>query len=188
MDVAVADASVKPLIYILEDDSDQLDLMIEFLQGSYAVRGFANREQLLQAVALQQPTLVTLDLMLNNGATYPLCQALKKASPAKIMFITGRDAIEVKQVGYGAGCDDFMVKPFSMKELTARVKFWVGVTEIEARTSANNLPADQLTRAHLDRLVQEYRRIVIGHSNPSSLLVDIQDQVVRLATDVVGRS
>jgi DNA-binding response OmpR family regulator len=113
-------------VFVLDDEQDILDLVILHLsKNGYQARGFGTSAALLKALARQKPDLILLDLMLPDLDGLEVCKRLKADSGLKgipvIMLTAKRDETD-KVVGLELGADDYVTKPFSPRELMARVK------------------------------------------------------------------
>lgn len=80
-----------------------------------------NAEDALQLFHEHQPHLVILDVMLPSRSGFDLCRIIRQHSQTPVLFLTARAAEEDKICGSELGADDYMVKPFSVAELTARI-------------------------------------------------------------------
>jgi DNA-binding response OmpR family regulator len=91
-------------------------------EGFDTLRAFDAEECMSQA-KLQRPDLVILDVMLPSGSGFDLCKRLRSEhGDVPVVFLTARAAEEDRLTGFNAGGDDYVVKPFSMRELTARIR------------------------------------------------------------------
>lgn len=87
--------------------------------------GAQNLEEARKAFGEGEPQLVVLDVMLPEGeeAGFDFAQALREAGyPGRILFLTGRDALQDRIRGLDLGGDDYLIKPFHLEELLARVR------------------------------------------------------------------
>src|SRR6266446_6755421 len=82
----------------------------------------------------QSPDLIILDVMLPSASGFDICKALRRTSSTPIIMLTARAEETDKVVGLEIGADDYLTKPFSMRELMARVK------TVLRRASANEAP------------------------------------------------
>jgi two-component system response regulator QseB len=92
-------------------------------QAGYVVEEAASFAQAREKMALYQYDCVLLDLTLPDGAGLDLLRALKAGrSAAGVLIITARDALQDKITGFDLGADDYLIKPFHLSELNARVR------------------------------------------------------------------
>ena len=79
-------------------------------------------EQCLELVRAQKPDLIILDVMLPSASGFDICRILRRQSRVPILMLTARAEETDRVVGLELGADDYVTKPFSMRELMARVK------------------------------------------------------------------
>ena len=113
-------------IVVIEDEPDIVEVMCYNLQREgYQVESTTRGDEGLELVRNQSPALVLLDLMLPGLDGLSLCQQIKadpmtRSTPIIIISAKGEESDVV--IGLGFGADDYMVKPFSPREMLARVK------------------------------------------------------------------
>jgi two-component system response regulator MprA len=114
---------ISPLIAIVEDDADLRRVLAQGLQEEdFRVRAFANGADLLVSVERQPPDALVVDIGLPDADGRDVCQALRaRGLQAPVLFLTARDALPDRLAGFSAGGDDYMVKPFALDELIARL-------------------------------------------------------------------
>ena len=97
--------------------------MIEFLEAHDIECDYADNGNLGLALALEQPfDVIVLDIMLPGKNGMALCKEIRNAGQSTpILMLTARDALEDKLQGFDAGADDYLVKPFDLPELVARL-------------------------------------------------------------------
>ena len=116
-------SSIKGPVLIVEDDKNTAALVKLYLEkeGFRTIVAYDGREALNQAAA-HAPGFVVLDLMLPVLDGWEVCRELRKTSDVPILMLTARgDEVDLVS-GLTLGADDYMVKPFSPRELVARVK------------------------------------------------------------------
>ena len=91
-------------------------------QEGYEVLSAADGEQGLAQFASGRPDLVILDLMLPKMDGLEVCRRIRRESTVPVLMLTARDTELDKVIGLEVGADDYLVKPFSMRELVARVR------------------------------------------------------------------
>ena len=107
---------------VVEDDADIGDAIGEALGlAGFEVTVVGDGEKALAAVAAQPPDLVTLDLSLPDIDGLELCRRIRLTSDCYVIMVSARNAEVDKLTGLAAGADDFITKPFSLRELQARV-------------------------------------------------------------------
>lgn len=117
---------VKPRVLIVEDDRALSDILFYNLQkeGFNTFRAFDGREALEQA-RQKQPDIVILDLMLPGIDGIEVCRQIRKnasTSAAGILMLTAKTEEVDQLVGFSAGADDYVVKPYSMRVLLERIR------------------------------------------------------------------
>ena len=110
-------------ILIVEDDKKTASLIALYLEreGFHTIVAH-DGETALQLAADRKPMFVVLDLMLPKLDGWEVCRRLRKASDVPILILTARDEEVDRVSGLILGADDYVVKPFSPRELVARVK------------------------------------------------------------------
>ncbi len=110
---------------LLVDDEDHLRSMLEaaLRHSGFDVRPVASGRAALDAVADARPDLIVLDVMLPDLDGFAVCQRLRSTGDrTPVLFLTARDSTEDKVKGLTLGGDDYLVKPFSLEELVARIE------------------------------------------------------------------
>ena len=118
--------SAKTKIIVVEDEADILDVIeYNLTREGYKVLGFRDGEQGLEAIRGEEPQLVLLDLMLPGIDGIEICKKVKEDPVTRdvpVIMITAKTEESDVVLGLGVGADDYVSKPFSPKELVARVK------------------------------------------------------------------
>lgn len=110
-------------ILVVDDEQAVLDLLVYNLRKAhYAVSTANNGRQALDLACQVEPDLILLDLMLPEVDGLDVCRELRRDSKVPIIMITARGEEVDRVVGLELGADDYLCKPFSMRELMARVK------------------------------------------------------------------
>jgi DNA-binding response OmpR family regulator len=110
-------------ILIVDDEPPIIDVLSYNLQrANYQVVVARDGEQALEQARREQPDLIILDLMLPRLDGLEVCRTLRRERDVPIIMLTARDAEIDRVVGLELGADDYIVKPFSVRELMARVK------------------------------------------------------------------
>ncbi len=114
------------LIAVIDDEPDIVELVtIHLKKAMYKVNGFSDAESFYCFLEEQTPDLIILDLMLPDADGLEICKHLKKEdrfSSIPIIMLTAKGDETDKILGLEFGADDYVTKPFSPRELVARVK------------------------------------------------------------------
>ncbi|WP_233841750.1 response regulator [Dyella sp. 2HG41-7] len=110
-------------ILIVEDESDLSSVMADYVTvAGYTARVIADGLEALVSLRLSVPDLIVLDIMLPNLDGLALCRAVREFSEVPIIMVTARVQEIDRLLGLEIGADDYLCKPFSPRELVARVK------------------------------------------------------------------
>ena len=110
-------------ILVVDDDPDICEFLEDYLSGNgYAVATALNGAEMRERLSENEVNLVILDLMMPGEDGLSLTRYLRENSNVAIIILTGRDAEVDRVVGLEMGADDYVAKPFSSRELLARVK------------------------------------------------------------------
>ena len=108
---------------IVDDDANICDLLKHYFENDgYSVKTASNGADGVSFFKLYDPDIVLLDIMLPKKDGWQVCREIREMSSKPIIMITAKDEVFDKVLGLELGADDFVVKPFDMKELSARVK------------------------------------------------------------------
>ncbi|HDT14258.1 MAG TPA: response regulator [Candidatus Aminicenantes bacterium] len=114
-----------PLIAALDDEPDILELLkVNLEKAGYRFQGFQEAEDLYRSLARERPSLLLLDLMLPGTDGLEVCRHLRRTEDLAgipIIMLTAKGDESDKVVGLELGADDYVTKPFSVKELVARI-------------------------------------------------------------------
>jgi two-component system phosphate regulon response regulator PhoB len=126
MHEAVMTHTTGPRILVVEDEADlQRVLQYNLEQAGYQVRSTASASEALKLAHAQRPDLVLMDIMLPDGSGTDVCRALKSDPATRsvpVMMVTAKGEEIDRVVGFELGADDYLVKPFSVRELVLRVR------------------------------------------------------------------
>ena len=119
------DSNVSPgLILIVEDEAMVAEVVRQYLEREgFEVKTAPDGPSALALLERRDPSLVILDVMLPGGVDgFELCRQVRAAGKSAVILLTARTDEVDKLVGLGLGADDYVTKPFSPRELVARVK------------------------------------------------------------------
>lgn len=144
-------------ILVVEDDGNISDLIHMYLvKEGFDVRIAADGGKAVEEFQKQAPDLILLDIMLPVMDGWSVCARIRETSKVPIIMLTAKSEVFDRIQGLEMGADDYLVKPFEMKELLARINAVLRRTEI---------PNDTSKRLEFDKLVinlDSYELIVDG--------------------------
>jgi DNA-binding response OmpR family regulator len=118
-------------ILIVEDEpSLQETLVYNLEKQGYQVEAVGDGRLAIDSARARHPDLIVLDIMLPGLDGFEVCKILRKEMSVPILMLTARDDEIDRVVGLEVGADDYLTKPFSMRELLARVKAQLRRTEM----------------------------------------------------------
>lgn len=110
-------------VLIVEDEASLArTIAYNLRRQGYQVETASDGERALELALANQPDLLVLDLMLPGMDGFEVCRQIRRTSAVPVLMLTARDDEIDRVVGLEIGADDYMTKPFSMRELIARVK------------------------------------------------------------------
>lgn len=109
-------------LLLIDDDSALLEVNGKYLAGQgFKVFTSSNPLNGLNLVKTKKPDLIIIDVMMPTMNGYELCSKIREFSNVPIVFLTGKASEDDKIKGLVTGGDDYLIKPFSLKELKARI-------------------------------------------------------------------
>ncbi|MBI4214267.1 MAG: response regulator transcription factor [Chloroflexi bacterium] len=137
---------------VVDDETPLADLVKGYLhQEGYEVLTTADGLTALDLARTSRPDVIVLDLMLPGLDGIEVCQRLRQFSDAYVLMLTARAEEVDKIVGLTVGADDYMTKPFSPRELVARVKALLRRSRGSVRAEERDEPAQVLGNLVIDR-------------------------------------
>ena len=127
---------VKPLVLIVDDNSVNIDLLVNTLKSDYRLGIAKNGPKALEYAGKYLPDLILLDIMMPGMNGYEVCTRLKASSKTKeipVIFITAMTEAGHKTRGFEVGALDYITKPFHAAEVKARVKTHLALKEVRDR-------------------------------------------------------
>jgi two-component system, OmpR family, response regulator len=149
-------------ILVVDDERVLLDtLRYNLVKAGYQVRVAPDGAVALSLAREERPDLVILDIMLPQIDGFEVCRILRQESAVPILMLTARDEELDKVLGLELGADDYLTKPFSMRELQARVKAMLRRSEI-ARSNEGGVAERTLREGRLEVDLQSHQATYAG--------------------------
>ncbi len=175
----VSEAAGRPRVLIADDNSDMRQYLARLLSEQYEVETVADGQAAIQAAHQYPPDLIVSDVMMPILDGFELLKALRADQETRtipVILLSARAGEESRVEGIQAGADDYLIKPFSARELLARVS---GRLEI-ARLQRDRESQLRLNQAELERRVQERTQELLNASQElrelSARILQAQDE------------
>ncbi len=163
-------------VLVVEDEPMVAEVVERYLRrDGYTVSVVHDGDKAMDVFERFQPDLIVLDLMLPGLDGAEICRRVRARSQASIIMLTARGEETDKIVGLGMGADDYVTKPFSPRELAARVKAVL-------RRAKNNVEADGDHLRFGDLRINGRTRKVEDHRGPIELTAREFDLLFHLAS------
>jgi DNA-binding response OmpR family regulator len=170
-------------ILVVEDDTSLREtLAYNLKREEYSVQAVGDGQLAVEAARKHHPDLVLLDLMLPGLDGFEVCRILRQEMNIPILILTARDDEIDRVIGLEIGADDYITKPFSMRELMARVKAHLRRERLirqDVRTEQTAASPELLTFANLT--IDPTRREALLDGKPLTLKPKEFDLLVFLA-------
>jgi DNA-binding response OmpR family regulator len=163
-------------VVVVEDDGNIADLLDLYLrEAGFRVLQASTGERGLELIAAHRPVMVLLDIGLPDIDGFEVCRRVRTRSNVPVLFLTARDGELDRVLGLELGADDYVTKPFSPREIVARVKAILRRGQPEPKTDDTTIAIGD------DYSVDLARREVTHRGTPVPLATREFDLVAHLA-------
>ena len=147
-------------VLVVEDDEGIREMLkYNLVSAGFSVQAAGDGASGLRTARTARPDLILLDLMLPGMSGFDFCRALRRTSKVPIIMLTAKDAEVDKIVGLELGADDYITKPFSVREVLARVNAVLRRSSPDANEPSQVPERDAVGDFVIDRAA---RRVIIG--------------------------
>ncbi len=178
----------RPTILIVDDASDMIEVLINFLSDRYEIIFATTGRQALALVATARPDLILLDINMPVMSGYEVCQALKENESTRdipVVFLTRITNNEELVRGFAAGAVDYVTKPFMPNELLARVATHLQLRQVRLEIESKNAELEEakaLVQRQKDELA-EWNTSLKQRLLQQSALIRSKSEEARLQSD-----
>ena len=171
-------------ILIIEDEKNIVDILVFNLsREGYDTLEAYDGEAGLQLALEQDPDLILLDLMLPKRNGFDVCRAIREQGRATpILMLTAREEETDKVLGLELGADDYITKPFSMRELLARVK-----ANIRRTAMQESAPHPSTGLLELGRIALDPDRMAVTKDGKPLELTQREYEIIKLMASAPGK-
>jgi DNA-binding response OmpR family regulator len=171
----------KGKLLVIDDDNNLVEAIELYLsRAGYAIIAAADGLQGMQQMYSQRPDLVILDVMLPKMDGWETCRRIREISDVPIIMLTARGQEADRVMGLKLGADDYVAKPFSLKELEARVEAVLRRTRLASPDKGRVLYAD-------DELVIDSERLEVGKGGERVQLTGTEQRLLFYLAENAGR-
>lgn len=171
-------------ILTADDDPQLLKLIARNLQlDDYDVLTAHDGQQALEQIEAQIPDLVLLDVMMPKMDGFTVCQRIREFSAMPIIMVTARGQDQDKVRGLDLGADDYLIKPFSVDELLARVRAVLRRTQF----ASNGYTSGMSAITNLGELTIDYTQRLVSMAGREITLTPIEYRILAYLAQNVGR-
>ncbi len=176
--------SAQANVLVVDDERPLVDLVSSYLEreGFSVLRAYDGREA-LEIARTSSPDLVVLDIMLPEIDGLEVCRQLRQFSDAYVLMLTARTEEIDRVVGLSVGADDYLTKPFSPRELVARVRAMLRRPRTMAGSTAS--PVESRT-AQFDGLLIDYGAHEVSRAGQSVPLTPIEFRLLETLSTYPG--
>jgi DNA-binding response OmpR family regulator len=147
-------------VLVVEDDEGIREMLkYNLVTAGFSVHEAADGAAGLRTARTARPDLILLDLMLPGMSGFDFCRALRRSSKVPIIMLTAKDAEVDKIVGLELGADDYITKPFSVREVLARVNAVLRRSAPDGNDPSQVPERDSVGDFVIDRAA---RRVILG--------------------------
>ncbi len=148
-------------ILIIDDDSNICEMIKIYLENEgYEVKTAGDGVEGINFFKMYDPDLVLLDIMLPKKDGKEVCREIREIAPKPVIMITAKGDVFDKVLGLELGADDYLVKPFDLKELSARIKAVLR----RCQTYTNVADDDVIKFENIEISLQKYELKLLGRS------------------------
>jgi PAS domain S-box-containing protein len=182
------DRSAPTKLLIVDDNADMRDYLARLLRPHWGVETAADGVEALASIRDRTPDLVLADVMMPNLDGFGLLRALRAGETTReipVVLLSARAGEEARIEGLDAGADDYLVKPFSARELVARIGARLALTQIR-RERADLLKREHSARQEAELQKQHLAALFMQAPTPIVILRG-NDYVIELANPFACR-
>lgn len=179
----------KPKVLVIDDEPDIIEIFSEALEDEFEVHGCSQGRDGLSRAKTLLPQIVLLDIGLPDVSGYEICEQLKqdvKTADCAVIFVSGSNTLEERLKGYEVGGDEYITKPFQLKEVIVKLR---SVSSFQQDKQKLSQQAQQATQTALQAMTDtsEYGELLqfVKRSFHIHQLDQLADAIIK-STDRFG--
>jgi len=190
----------KPLLLIVEDNSDVRHYIISHLEDDYRIQEAIDGEDGLTQALNHIPDLIISDVMMPKMDGFELCDKLKtdeKTSHIPIIMLTAKATSEDKLEGYETGADDYIMKPFEAAELKVRIKNLIEIRrKLHKKFSSDDFSIPKEFSSIDERFLNKVMKVINEHVSEENFSIELlskesamsKEQIYKKLKALTGKS
>lgn len=168
----------KEVILVVDDEAAIVDFLRDALEDEgYTVYAAFDGNQAVRLAQQHRPDLVILDILLPGDDGFAVCQALRQNFAGPLLFLSAKQEEADKVMGLSVGADDYVIKPFSIKELLARVAAHL---RRQRHSQLRSLPMAHVRHLHFGKLMVDLGAYEARYAGALLALTRKEFEVLRL--------
>jgi two-component system, sensor histidine kinase and response regulator len=170
-------------ILIVDDDETNCEVLIEILEEHFLLEVANTGKAGIEKAIIFKPDIVLLDIMMPGMNGYEVCREIKQnntLSTTKIILVSAKRMLKDRLIGYEAGADDYITKPYDHNELIAKIKVF---SHLKYTEELNKLKDDFLTL--LTHESKTPLNIIMGYSELLSMSSNLSEDEKKFATAII---
>jgi signal transduction histidine kinase/DNA-binding response OmpR family regulator len=164
-------------IVLADDNADMRDYVLRLLGEGWRVDAVADGTRALETVMRDPPDLLIADVMMPGLDGFALLQAVRSSERTRtlpVILLSARAGEEARLEGLRSGADDYLVKPFSARELLGRVESMLALARVRREAESTMRASEERYRAYIELTSDAIWRIELDHPVPVSLTPEAQ--------------
>jgi signal transduction histidine kinase/DNA-binding response OmpR family regulator len=164
-------------VVLADDNADMRDYVLRLLGEGWRVEAVADGKRALESVMREPPDLLIADVMMPGLDGFGLLEAVRASERTRavpVLLLSARAGEEARLEGLRAGADEYLVKPFSARELVARVESLLALARVRREAEAAVRASEERYRAYIELTSDAVWRIELEEPVPVSLDPDVQ--------------
>lgn len=170
-------------ILIVDDDETNCEVLIEILEEHFLLEVANSGKAGIEKAIVFKPDIVLLDIMMPGMNGYEVCREIKQnstLSTTKIILVSAKRMLKDRLIGYEAGADDYITKPYDHNELIAKIRVF---SHLKYTEELNKLKDDFLTL--LTHESKTPLNIIMGYSELLSMSSNLSEDEKKFATAII---
>ena len=172
-------------ILAVDDDIRNLEIFKHLLENQYQLATASTGEEALQKVSTFGPDLVLLDIMMPGINGYDVCRMIKQSEDnlTKVILVSAKAMIDERLMGYEAGADDYIAKPFDHEEFLAKIKIFIKLKKAEDELRRLNTSLENVVLLRTKQLVEAERQANKSRNYIDNIIKSMIDPLIVLSLD-----